>query len=281
MKEFPKEIKFKFSWRNYQKRVLEELERHMEDNHLHVIAPPGSGKTVLGLEVALRLNKPTLIFAPTIAIKNQWIQRFCDLFLQTDIRPDWISNDIRNPKFFTVSTYQALHAACTNTNIEEENENDEECEKFSKVTNGKSFDAAKIIKLLKEQRIGTIVVDEAHHLKNEWWKSLISIKDALKPTIVGLTATPPYDVSFTEWQRYVELNGPVDAEISVPELVVENDLCPHQDYIYLSKPTIEEQQQIFEQHQKALKIFDELKYDKMLINAVESHPIYQLSHQYF
>jgi len=58
LKEFPSDIKFKYDWRRYQKRVLDELERHLEDNHLHIIAPPGSGKTVLGLEVALRLNKP-------------------------------------------------------------------------------------------------------------------------------------------------------------------------------------------------------------------------------
>jgi hypothetical protein len=78
-----------------------------------------------------------------------------------------------------------------------------------------------------------------------------------------------------EWQRYINLNGPVDAEISVPELVVENDLCPHQDYIYLSKPTFEEKQQILEQRQKAIKVFEELKNDETLIHAVMSHPIYQ------
>ena len=87
---------------------------------MHVIAPPGSGKTVLGLEVAIRLNKPTLILAPTIAIRNQWIHRFCELFLQTNHTPDWISRDIRNPKFMTVITYQSLHSACNNWRIDEE-----------------------------------------------------------------------------------------------------------------------------------------------------------------
>ncbi|HSI90665.1 MAG TPA: DEAD/DEAH box helicase family protein, partial [Adhaeribacter sp.] len=72
---FPEGIKFKYSWRKYQKRVLDDLEEHLENRHLHIIAPPGSGKTVLGLEVAIRLNHPTLILAPTIAIRNQWIQR--------------------------------------------------------------------------------------------------------------------------------------------------------------------------------------------------------------
>jgi len=289
LKEFPKDIKFKYDWRRYQKRVLNELGGHLDDNHLHIIAPPGSGKTVLGLEVAIRLNKPTLIFAPTVAIRNQWIQRFCELFLQINEKPDWISRDIRNPEFLTVVTYQALHAASTNTMIDEDSEtsyteeeaengeNDEIGKNGKNSKNGetvKTVDTKEIVKSLKEKGVGTIIVDEAHHLKNEWWKSLNSIKRALNPTIVGLTATPPYDVTYKEWQRYSDLNGPVDAEISVPELVVENDLCPHQDYIYLSEPTEEESKLIQDQRSKAEKVFEELKKDEVLIEAVTNHPIY-------
>jgi superfamily II DNA or RNA helicase len=278
LKEYPKDIKFKYDWRKYQKRVLDDLQGHLEDNHLHIIAPPGSGKTVLGLEVAIRLNKPTLIFAPTVAIRNQWIQRFCELFLQTSEKPDWISRDIRKPEFLTIVTYQALHAASTNTIIDEDSEITNSEEESENGENGKTIkiiDTKEVVKSLKAKGIGTIVVDEAHHLKNEWWKSLNSIKCALNPTIVGLTATPPYDVTYNEWQRYLDLNGPVDTEISVPELVVENDLCPHQDYIYLSEPTEEELSLIQDQRDKALHVFDEIKKDEILINAVTNHPIFQ------
>ena len=90
MNKFPEGIKFKYSWRSYQERVLAELKEHLDDDHLHIIAPPGSGKTVLGLEVSLRHNKPTLVLAPTVAIRNQWIQRFCELFLQQKDTSDWI-----------------------------------------------------------------------------------------------------------------------------------------------------------------------------------------------
>ena len=154
------------------------------------------------------------------------------------------------------------------SDTEEESENGE---------NGKTvktIDTKEIVKSLKEKGIETIIVDEAHHLKNEWWKCLNLIKRALNPTIVGLTATPPYDVTYNEWQRYIDLNGPVDAEISVPELVVENDLCPHQDYIYLSEPTEEESKLIQDQRSKAEKVFEELKKDEVLIKALMNHPIY-------
>ncbi|WP_340154115.1 DEAD/DEAH box helicase family protein [uncultured Marivirga sp.] len=274
MKQFPSDIKFKYDWRKYQERVLDELEGHLDDNHLHIIAPPGSGKTVLGLEVALRLDKPTLVLAPTVAIRNQWIQRFCELFLQVKQKPDWISRDIKNPQFLTVATYQALHAACSGADLDEEQEESEE--ENGNNGNGKGNSKTKeIIQLLQAQNIGTIVVDEAHHLKNAWWQSLTEVKKALNPTIVGLTATPPYDVSHLEWQRYIELNGPVDAEISVPELVVEGDLCPHQDYVFFSRPTIEESQKIDEYRQRIKTLFNDIKADQPLIQALERHPIYQ------
>lgn len=275
MTEYPKDIKFKYGWRKYQQRVLDDLQDHLTDRHLHVIAPPGSGKTVLGLEVAIRLNKPTLILAPTIAIRNQWIQRFCELFLQTDATPDWISRDIRKPKFITVATYQGLHSACNNWRIDEDEIESEEEEAEGIAGKATNTNLNNIVKGLKAQKIKTIVVDESHHLKNEWWQTLTQIKQCLDPIIVGLTATPPYDVTATEWQRYIDLNGPVDTEISVPELVIEGDLCPHQDYVYFTHPTEKENQSIVDFRQNIEKLFQEIKSDETIVQAIEQHPIWQ------
>lgn len=252
------------------------MQEHVTDRHLHIIAPPGSGKTVLGLEVAIRLNKPTLILAPTIAIRNQWIQRFCELFLQTDITPGWISRDIRNPKFITVVTYQSLHASCSKPRDADNEVDDKDLvEGNEEIANIKPTSLTNIIALLKSQNIGTIVVDEAHHLKNEWWQTLTNIKRKLDPIIVGLTATPPYDVSASEWQRYTDLNGPVDAEISVPELVIEGDLCPHQDYVFVTSPTQEENQNILDFRQNVERLFQGIRNDETIIEAIESHPVWR------
>lgn len=269
MTGYPKDIKFKYSWRKYQQRVLDELQDYLSDKHLHIIAPPGSGKTVLGLEVAVRLNKPTLILAPTIAIRNQWIQRFCELFLQTTLIPDWISRDVRKPKFMTVITYQGLHAACNNQG------NEEEVTKENGDGNSSNSELESIIHGLKSQNIKTIVVDEAHHLKNEWWQTLTKVKEKLQPTVIGLTATPPYDVSGTEWQRYIEFNGPVDTEISVPELVIEGDLCPHQDYVHFTLPTEKENQSIVEFRKNIENLFQEIRNDETIIKAIEQLPIWK------
>lgn len=278
MKEFPKNITFKYSWRKYQQRVLDELQEYLSDNHLHVVALPGSGKTVLGLEVMLHLNRPTLILSPTLIIRNQWIQRFCELFLQTAQPPEWISTDIRNPQFMTVVTYQGLHAACNNQAEEgDEPEEDDIPEEGESNNNGSHFNNANldaIVKGLQEQGVQVIVVDEAHHLKNEWCQTLTLIKQKIRPIVVGLTATPPYDVTATEWQRYIELSGPVDTEISVPELVAEGDLCPHQDYLYLTRPTEEECKAIDDFRQNIGKLFQEIKQDPIIAEAISSHPIW-------
>jgi hypothetical protein len=52
------------------------------------------------------------------------------------------------------------------------------------------------------------------------WKTLFAVVESLSnPIIVPLTATPPYDVIQAEWQRYQELCGPIDVEISIPEKI--------------------------------------------------------------
>ncbi|MGH1520681.1 DEAD/DEAH box helicase family protein [Chryseobacterium sp. JK1] len=263
MNVFPTNTAFKYSWRTYQQKFLDHLDEYLVDNHLHISAPPGSGKTVLGLEMMVRLGKPTLIVAPTLAIKNQWIQRFCELFLDTESIPEWISSDIKNPGIITVTTYQGLHS------ISESNESEESSEKSTRIS------AAEMLKRLTKQKVGTLILDEAHHLKNAWWKSLMEVKSNINPTVIALTATPPFDVSGTEWQKYIQLNGPIDVEISVPELMIEGDLCPHQDLVYFTLPSEEEQKKIEYYHTQVSSFFEEIKKDNTFLNAIEQHPIYQ------
>jgi superfamily II DNA or RNA helicase len=266
MDSFPSDIRFRKPWRSYQQRVLDELKDHLDDNHLHIIAAPGSGKTVLGLEVLRRLNRPALILAPTVAIRDQWVDRFVNLFMDggPDV-PAWISRDIRNPQFITASTYQGLHSIYRG-----------EAESTGQKTEDRRRKMAGRSALLEQlQRIGvrTLVLDEAHHLRNEWWKCLADLSKRLgKPTVVALTATAPFDVSPFEWDRYIGLCGPIDSEISVPELVAQKNLCPHQDYVYLSAPLQAEQQEIREFRKEVDAFVQELCTNQELITALESSP---------
>ncbi len=278
---FPTTVKFKGEWRPYQARVLAQLNEHLDDRRLHVIAAPGSGKTVLGLEAILRLNRPTLVISPTLAIRDQWILRFRELFLPDggDL-PSWISTDVRKPSLFTSTTYQALHMAYSGKAVAaddeeavEENETEEPASE-KKTTKSEKISGKEFIDLLNKAEIETIVVDEAHHLRSEWWKTLTDVHAALKNVrVVALTATPPYDVTYQEWTRYQEFCGPVDEEISVPELILDGNLCPHQDCVYLSVPTAKEKEQISLFQQEVSLFCKEILADVKFIEALERHPV--------
>ena len=252
-------LKFNGTWRSYQQKILDNLQKHLSDKKLHIVAAPGAGKTVLGLEVIRRIAKPCLILAPTITIKNQWELRLKQAFLTDQSLSDaLISTDILSPKTITISTYQGLLAGlCGQKEKEEEDssadsENPEEEEKlFSRLDVKK---AEGLIHKLKVEKIDLLCFDEAHHLRKEWWKALDFIMKNLNPSVtLSLTATPPYDVDLNEWKRYEELCGPVDESISIPELVKNGDLCPHQDLIYFAplRKEEEEAQTLYRQNAKS------------------------------
>ncbi|MCR4880795.1 MAG: DEAD/DEAH box helicase family protein [bacterium] len=266
------ELKFSGQWRDYQKRILEDLNFHLADNKIHVVAAPGAGKTTLGIEVIARIKKSTLILAPTITIRNQWKQRIIDSFLNGNSE-DILSTDIKEPKFITIITYQALLAAFCGTKENEENEEkaEEEIDE-DKITSNKRFlmeKADAIIKTLKKSGIKLICFDEAHHLRNEWWKALDYLMENLKPEqTVALTATPPYDAEAKEWERYENLCGPIDEIISIPELVDNGDLCPHQDFIHFSLLRKHENEKFNESLSKINNFMKSLFDNEVLISIV-------------
>src|SRR5260370_17005490 len=108
-KTFPDGVAFQKNWRTYQARLLDRLESYLDDKRLHIVAAPGSGKTVFGLEVVRRINQPTLVLAPTITIRNQWVDRLIDHFLPPGQScPSWVSTDLKHPALLTFTTSQPL-----------------------------------------------------------------------------------------------------------------------------------------------------------------------------
>ena len=79
---------------------------------LHLVAPPGAGKTVLGLALAVRNGRRALVLAPTTVIRAQWAEQAAR-FLRT---PDGGAPAVADrapeageePADLTVLTYQAL-----------------------------------------------------------------------------------------------------------------------------------------------------------------------------
>ena len=65
--------------RDYQQSLLDRL--HPDDGStLHLLAPPGAGKTLMGLELAVRNGRRALVLVPTTVIKAQWILQAQKLF---------------------------------------------------------------------------------------------------------------------------------------------------------------------------------------------------------
>ena len=106
------EIKFKGEFRNYQKRILDNSEKYLSDRKLNIVAAPGSGKTILGLEFICRLNAPCLILSPTTTIRDQWGIRFKESFLPENKNfDDYFSCNLNKPAFVNSITYQALYSS--------------------------------------------------------------------------------------------------------------------------------------------------------------------------
>ena len=262
------ELSFRWPWRPYQQRVLDALEVHMADRRLHLVAAPGAGKTSLGLELFRRLGKTCLTFSPTRTIRNQWLYRLNDFLPEGSPRPDWTSYSLDTPALFTSVTYQALHS--TYRDIEDPEEPEEERD-VDKAPSRKELEL--LITKLKDLSVGTIILDEAHHLTQEWWKALSSVTEQLENlTLVSLTATPPYEVIGTAWKRYEELCGPIDEEISAPELVKSGTLCPHQDYVYATCPSKPDSEKIALWNSQVQQIIDALEDNELFISSIVQHP---------
>ena len=264
------QLSFKGQWRQYQQRVLDKAESFMDDGKIHLVAAPGSGKTTLGIEFIKRFGNPTLVLVPTVTIRQQWVDRIKRAFLSDDnLVEQLISQDLKKPKVITVATYQALHSAMNQgvgESLVEDTDDNAEQEHLD-------FQGFDVRKTFGDQDLGTLCLDECHHLRNEWWKSLeIFRKSFPKIKMISLTATPPYEGEPALWERYISMCGEIDEEITVPELVKEGTLCPHQDYVYFAFPTKEERVQLDQFEKQKLNFLTKLSTDIDFLNTIQSSP---------
>jgi superfamily II DNA or RNA helicase len=108
-------LRFGGEWRTYQQLILQLFEdRDPERRTFHVVAPPGSGKTLIGIEIARRLGRPAVTFSPTTTIQEQW-QAKVGQFIPTGLPPNEagvlraaISSDPARLGVISSLTYQSL-----------------------------------------------------------------------------------------------------------------------------------------------------------------------------
>lgn len=95
--------RFRGTLRTYQAEVLDRLPPGDSDP-LHIVAPPGAGKTLLGLLLAAREGHRALVLSPTVTIRQQWLRTAADLAPLSSA----VSDDPEHLADLTVLTYQLL-----------------------------------------------------------------------------------------------------------------------------------------------------------------------------
>tara|TARA_X000001036_G_scaffold30391_3_gene25015 strand:- start:14485 stop:17268 length:2784 start_codon:yes stop_codon:yes gene_type:complete len=103
------EIRFSGTLRPSQSAASDIIKKQLSqgEKQLHIVAPPGSGKTILGLYVWSDLvRRPALVLSPNSAIQAQWIAR-TSLF-DLDGKSGEVGLSSQTPGLLTSLTYQSL-----------------------------------------------------------------------------------------------------------------------------------------------------------------------------
>ncbi len=122
-----------------------------------LVAPPGSGKTIMGLALVAEKKQPTLILVHRKQIADQWVERIEHfLCIQKKKIGQFVGAKKKTQLPITVAMVQSL----------------------ARLDNLADF----------ANQFGTVIVDECHHMPAKMFRQIIT---KLKPTyLYGLTATP-------------------------------------------------------------------------------------------
>ncbi len=133
------------------------IEKVREKDFGVIVSPPGSGKTVIGLEVISEKRQPALIIVHRKQLFDQWIERIQDFLKIPKKEIGQIGNQKKKiGKHITIAMIQSL------SRIED----------YSEISNA----------------FGTIIIDECHHIPAKSFREAIVNFNVFY--LYGLTATP-------------------------------------------------------------------------------------------
>lgn len=278
-------LQFRYPFRKYQRLILAQVESGSGDRKYHIVAPPGSGKTIVGLELIRRFGAPAVVFVPTTTIQQQWREKLGMFTATSDDAGPLTSLDPGRLAPISIFTYQLIStpgqaqeyaremsirswvddllregqvtgedAAKRRIEAIRENNRREYDREMSRrylalkrrllrqdsgdVASFLHPNARRLIDRLVGHGVGTIVLDECHHLLDYWAIVLRYLAQQLPGVrIVGLTATLPDPENEQEYENYHSLVGDVDFEVPTPAVVKEGDLAPYRDLVYFVQPT--------------------------------------------
>lgn len=117
-------MQFSYPFRKYQSLILQKVDSTKEkDRKFHIVAPPGSGKTIVGIELIRRFGYPAVIFSPTSTIQLQWKEKV-GMFISSE-KPkididSIVSIDGKKLRPINSYTYQLISSPCENVEFAEE-----------------------------------------------------------------------------------------------------------------------------------------------------------------
>ena len=133
-----------------------------------IVLPCGSGKTIVGIETAVRLKTNTLILCPNVSSVHQWIRELLDKTTLTEDQIGEYSGEKKTIKPVTVCTFQVLTYRTKNEKAEE---TDPVYPHFS---------------LFSDNNWGLVIYDEVHMLPAPVFRITAELQSIYR---LGLTAT--------------------------------------------------------------------------------------------
>lgn len=146
---------FSAQLREHQKKVIQSAAKKEMGV---IVAPPGSGKTIMGLKIIAEKQQPALIIVHRKQLAEQWIER--------------IQSFLGIPKHEIGKIGQGKSKAGKNITVTMMQSLSKELEKEPEL----------------QKTFGTIIVDECHHIPAETFRATISKLNCYY--LYGLTATP-------------------------------------------------------------------------------------------
>ena len=278
---------FDAPWRRYQELALDAFERDRASGRKQtlIVAPPGSGKTLIGLEVIRRLECPALVLCPSQTIQRQWVdkqllfgavseevhaltyQALCqaqdpDEVLRQIAERQWARERAAatggQPEDVLVEAHTWSGAAAAAR--EKELRGIVAGLKRRAATGGLqelsaedllSGGARQRLTELREAGVSTVVLDECHHLASLWGALLAVILRELDPAhVLGLTATSPSELTAEQAALYRQLLDEVDFSVPTPAVVREGHLAPYQELAQLCEPLSSEREWLEARHDR-------------------------------
>lgn len=236
---------FPGTWRRSQQIALDADERGREAGRatLHLVLPPGSGKTAVGLEVARRRARRTLVLVPNGAVQAQWLAQWAAFALPgADAHPVPAAAELAGPPAaLTVVPYAELAVRHPPADQDEPGPPAGQGDLLVQLDPA----VRDLLERAGRSEPWLLVLDEC--APSELRGAVASaVREALGrgTEVVGLGSTLPQDLPPGRRELAAALLGEVDVHVPVPVAVRDGDVAAYQELVLHCAPTPAEQDRV-------------------------------------